>query len=133
MSIVQVIGTAGSGKTTIMGANAIVQAMEGKKVYIFSDEHATADVYMRANEWIKADLDNLEPGIIFYPNMYTGAPVDVLESIEKLPEVVILDLIPSPSDAYVLQVHQMLAKVHRNPVVYNSIQVSRNHFVGDDE
>lgn len=129
MTLVQVIGTAGSGRTTIMGANAIVQALEGKKVSVFADEHKDLEPYIRANEWIKGDLENTEHPIKF-SYMHRDASVSARLSalpVSELPEVALIDIHSLEKSVFLdaVEVHKMLSEVYKNPVVYVSIQVNR--------
>lgn len=129
MSIVQIIGEVGSGKTTTLGANAIVQAMEGKTVLIITDEHRTADVYLRPNQWIKAEYDVLSNIKMVYT---TDTDMDNVLDIIKVqnPEVLMLDFVDNRIQPSRIA-HEYLSTIHKQPVVYSVLQVQRGYLKGE--
>jgi len=131
MVLMMVAGSAGSGRTGIMGSNAVTQAMQGKKVMILSSEHKDLEPYLRLTEYSKEDLGSGSIKLV-----YTGmeSAKDVIDTYPKseLPEVMILDTHfnreSSMQDA--VEIHALLSKRYVHPLVCVNVQTNRGYPLG---
>lgn len=130
--IVTISGSAASGKSKVIGANALVHAAEGKKVIIISDEH-NGEAYLRANEYLKLDTSNMDLTVITTStalygrgdvNLVFDAILDKLQGRD--PDVLMLDLhvIDVAILAQRLQ-HHLTAKRDKLATVYVTVQTRR--------
>lgn len=127
MTLMTIVGTAGSGRTGILGSNAVTQSMLGRSVLILSSEHRDLEPYLRLTpnnmEYRGAGgikLSQVDPKL---------SAKSILDSYldEELPEVVIIDMPFSSKDDIndALAVHERLSKKHKHPLVCVSVQANR--------
>ena len=127
MTLMTIVGLAGSGRTGILGSNAVTQSVLGRSVLILSAEHKDLEPYLRLTPNHKQYQG---AGGIKLTYMRPGDTVQELFECyadDELPEVLVID-IPfnnetSMEDALVI--HERLSKKHRHPLVCVSIQANR--------
>lgn len=130
--IVQVTGTAGSGRSTLLGSHAIMHVKEGKKVVIFTQEHSKLNhPYFRNAEHLGAtDEDISSIWVIGVTTDIEHSIMNKLEKLEHVPSIVMLDLFGSHIPKLALKVHEHMSNIlsHHGvkPIIYNSTQANRD-------